>query len=109
MRILSYNICRGGRGKEALLCETIAGARPDIVVLQEATDPEVVERLAAGTGMAQWAAKRGQSLGFLSREKVRQYECIGAHSRQAFLKRAGQGGGLFGLISAVYAPGGAAR
>ena len=52
MRILSYNICRGGRRKEEALCATIGDAHPDLVVFQEATDPVVIERLAAGTGMA---------------------------------------------------------
>ena len=63
LRILSYNICRGGSGKEAHLSAAIAQARPDVVVFQEATDPAVVERLASDAGMAQWAARRGSRWG----------------------------------------------
>lgn len=87
MRILSYNICRGGRGKEESLAAVIAEARPDLVVFQEATDPSVVERLAADTGMAQWASRPGESLGFMSRQDVRRYEWHRPRfSRHAFLE-----------------------
>ena len=46
LRVLSYNICRGGSGKDEELSAVIAAARPDIVVFQEATVPAVVEGLA---------------------------------------------------------------
>lgn len=36
-------------------------------MLQEATDPGVVERLSAATGLAHWQASAGHSTGFLSR------------------------------------------
>jgi exodeoxyribonuclease-3 len=85
--VLSYNICRGGSGKEEPLSAVIAAAHPDIVVFQEATVPAVVEDLAKRTGMAQWAARRGDSLGFMSREKVRHYEWHRPRfSRHAFLE-----------------------
>jgi exodeoxyribonuclease-3 len=71
LRILSYNICRGGRSREEALSATIAEARPDLVVFQEATDPAVVARIAAGTGMAEWASRPGESLAFMSRRTVR--------------------------------------
>lgn len=48
----------------------IRASGADVVVLQEATDPAVVETLAADTGMAQCASRKGESLGFLSRERV---------------------------------------
>lgn len=51
----------------------IGASRADVVVLQEATDPGVVEALAASTGMAQFASRKGESLGFLSRERVESY------------------------------------
>ena len=69
-RLLSYNIQRGGAGREALLAEVIRGCGPDVVLLQEAVNPEVVERLAALTGLPNWAAMRGHSLAFLSRAPV---------------------------------------
>jgi endonuclease/exonuclease/phosphatase family metal-dependent hydrolase len=107
LRVLSYNICRGGRGKEEPLCAAIAEACPDVVVLQEATDPAVVKRLAAGTGMAQWASGRGDSLGFMSRRPVRHYQWHRPRiSRHAFLEIQPGPGELrvFGVhLSALYA------
>jgi endonuclease/exonuclease/phosphatase family metal-dependent hydrolase len=87
LRIVTYNICRGGTGKEEQLCAVIAAARPDVVVLQEATAPAVVEHLAKKTGMAQWGSTRGESLGFLSRQKVRHFQWHHPRfSRHAFLE-----------------------
>ncbi len=87
MRVLSYNICRGGRGKEEPLSAAIAAARPDLVVFQEATDPGVVERLAAAAGMAQWASRPGESLAFMCRRPVHCYEWHHPRvSRHAFLE-----------------------
>lgn len=107
MRILSYNICRGGSGKEEPLCAAIRAARADLVVFQEATRPAVIERLAAGTGMAQWASRPGESLGFMSRERVRHYEWHRPRvSRHAFLEIEPGAGELriFGVhLSALYA------
>jgi exodeoxyribonuclease-3 len=40
------------------------------VLLQEATRPDVVARLAEATGMAAWASHPAHSLGFMSREPV---------------------------------------
>ena len=50
VRILSYNIRRGGVGREVALASVIRAVHPDIVVLEEATRPDVVERLALDTG-----------------------------------------------------------
>jgi exodeoxyribonuclease-3 len=87
VRILSYNIRHGGSGREAALAAVIRASAPDVVVLQEATDPEVVSQLAADTQMEQWASRRGQSLAFLSRRTVASF---GWHkprlSRHAFLE-----------------------
>jgi exodeoxyribonuclease-3 len=106
LRVLSYNICRGGSGKEEDLSTVIAAARPDIVVFQEATVPAVVERLAQRTGMAQWAATRGESLGFMSREPVRHHAWHHPRfSRHAFLEIEPGAGSMriFGVhLSALY-------
>lgn len=65
----------------------IRASRADVVVLQEATDPRVVEKLAADTGMAQFASRKGESLGFLSRERVGSYMWHKPRvSRHAFLE-----------------------
>lgn len=87
LRILTYNIQHGGTGREGQLCAVIAAARPDIVVLQEATVPKVVERVAKDAGMSQWASARGESLGFMSRGQVRHFEWHHPRlSRHAFLE-----------------------
>jgi endonuclease/exonuclease/phosphatase family metal-dependent hydrolase len=70
LRLLSYNIRYGGAGREEQLASVIHACAPDVVVLQEATQPQVVERLAAATGLRIWGAQRGYSLGFLSRLEI---------------------------------------
>ena len=67
LRLLSYNIRHGGAGREQQLAAVIATLAPDLVVLQEATRPLVIEQLAGATGMSHWGGRRGMSLGFMSR------------------------------------------
>ena len=74
LRLLSYNVRFGGTGREAQLAAVIRAARPDVVVLQEATDPVVVARLAESTGLGHWGAQPGYSTGFLSRLPVAHHE-----------------------------------
>ncbi len=66
-RLLTYNIRRGGAGRVAPLARVINACSPDLVLLQEASDPDVVQQLSAATGMAASGSFRRQSLGFLSR------------------------------------------
>ncbi len=70
LRLLSYNIRFGGTGREAPLAAVIRAAAPDVVLLQEASDPRVVAALAERTGLAHWGARAGHSTGFLSRRPV---------------------------------------
>jgi endonuclease/exonuclease/phosphatase family metal-dependent hydrolase len=107
LRLLSYNIRYGGVNREALLSTVIRTADPDLVVLQEATRPAVVEQLARGSGLAHWGCRRGDSLAFLAREPV-----VSAvwrrprFSRHAFLDLVPAGGAwrVFGVhLSAVHA------
>jgi exodeoxyribonuclease-3 len=70
LRLLSYNIRYGGVGHEDALSTVIRSAAPDIVVLQEATDPRVVARVAEQTGLPHWGSRPGYSTGFLSRHPV---------------------------------------
>ncbi|MDT7778606.1 MAG: exodeoxyribonuclease [Acidobacteriota bacterium] len=72
--LLSYNIHFGGEGHETQLASAISERDPDLVLLQEATRPKVVERLAAGTGMKFWAARPGYSLAYLSRTEIARHE-----------------------------------
>ena len=106
-RFLTYNIQHGGVGRADAISKVINACGPDLVLLQEATDPSNVERIAAATGMAEWRAFRRQSLGFLSRQPVAFSEWIRPRiSRHAFIEvvPAGERVRLFGVhLSAVHA------
>jgi len=88
---MSYNIRYGGRGREEALASVIRACRPDLVVLQEATRPAVVERLAGLTGLTRWGARRGHSLGFLSALPVASRWQRPFWSRHAFLELSPEG------------------
>jgi exodeoxyribonuclease-3 len=107
LRILTYNIRRGGAGREAALVDVIRASNADIVILQEATQPAVVERLCVGTGMQVVASRPRQSLAFMSRVPIVHHEWHRPRgSRHAFLEivPAGDPVRLFGLhLSAVHA------
>jgi exodeoxyribonuclease-3 len=70
VRLLSYNIREGGVGRAEQIAEVIAAAEPDVVALQEARDPRVVERIAELAGFPFCGARRMHSTGFLSRLPV---------------------------------------
>jgi exodeoxyribonuclease-3 len=70
LRLLSYNIRRGGVGRVDAVAGVIRDCAPDVVVLQEATRPDVVRALAAATGLHEFASRRGRSVAFLSRVAV---------------------------------------
>lgn len=70
LRLLSYNIRYGGTGREAAIAAVIRACVPDIVVLQEATDPGVVARVAELADLPHWGSRAGHSTGFLSRLAV---------------------------------------
>jgi endonuclease/exonuclease/phosphatase family metal-dependent hydrolase len=67
VRLLSYNIRMGGTGREQSLAGVIRACEPDVVVLEEAYVPAVVERLARDCGMQWHGSRAGQSVAFLSR------------------------------------------
>jgi exodeoxyribonuclease-3 len=74
MRLLSYNIRRGGAGREKQIAAVIRDADPDLVVLQEATHPRVIETVALETGMPDWAARPDYSLAFISKLPIAGHE-----------------------------------
>lgn len=106
-RLLTYNILHGGLGRTEQLAAVINACDPDLVLLQEATDPANVEQLALATGMADGRAFVSQSLGFLSRKKVQSCQWIRPRiSRHAFVEIVpnGQSFRVFGVhLSAVLA------
>ena len=106
-RLMTYNIKRGGGSRVEIIARVISASMPDLVVLQEATDPMAVRRLAALTGMAASGSFRRQSLGFLSRQPLVH---VSWHrpfvSRHAFIEivPAGERIRIFGVhLSAVHA------
>ncbi|HEU4836636.1 MAG TPA: endonuclease/exonuclease/phosphatase family protein [Pyrinomonadaceae bacterium] len=100
LKLLSYNIRFGGRGREQALAEMIVAAAPDLVVFQEAIDPSVIEGLSQATKYPFWAARRNHSIGFLSRTEVDYHEWhYPAGARHSFLEIVPAGGKtrVFGL------------
>jgi len=106
-RLLTYNIMHGGLGRTDAIASVINACMPDLVLLQEATVPASIEKLAAATGMEEWRAHAGHSLGFMSRRPVAFAEWVRPRiSRHAFIEvvPAGEGVRIFGVhLSAVHA------
>ena len=73
MRLLSYNIRFGGGGRETALTNVITMAEPDVVLLQEATNPRIIEGLARATGLTHWGSRPDYSMGYLTRLPVRHH------------------------------------
>ena len=107
LRLLTYNILKGGVGRESALAAVITAVAPDIVILQEATRPAVVQRLASATGMIASGAVLGRSVGFMSRLPIAEHRWVRPRwSQHAFLDLAPEGCDvrIFGVhLSAVHA------
>jgi exodeoxyribonuclease-3 len=73
LRLLTYNIREGGVGRAEQIAEVIKAASPDVVALQEATHPNVVEHIARLAGFRFFASQRYHSTGFLSHLPVLQH------------------------------------
>ena len=71
--IVSYNIRHGGLGREDAIAAVLGSSPADVVVLQEAVSPAVVERLAHACGFAHCEARPGYSLAVMSRAPLRAY------------------------------------
>ena len=100
LKLLSYNIRFGGRGREEGIAAVIKAAQPDIVIFQEATDPEVIEKLSDATALPYHAARPAHSIAFLSRIEIAHHEWHYPHgSRHSFLEvvPAGSTARIFGL------------
>lgn len=92
LRLLTYNIKYGGRGREPVLAEVIRSANPDVVLLQEATDPRVIESLATQTSLPNWGSRPDYSMGFLTRRTVAKHAWHHPrNARHAFLELALEG------------------
>jgi len=100
LKLLSYNIRFGGLGRVDELATVIREVAPDMVVFQEATHPEVIERLSEATLLPFWAARRNHSIGYLSRKEVAYHEWhYPAGAKHSFLEivLAGSNVRIFGL------------
>lgn len=87
MRLLTYNIRKGGTGRERPIAAVVTDAAVDVVVFQEATDPKVIETVASLSGMTQWAARPETSLGYASRVSIARHAWHRPRgSRHAFLE-----------------------
>jgi len=113
VKLLSYNIRFGGRKRESQLAEVIRAVAPDLVVFQEATDPDVIGRLATATGLPFWAARREHSIGYLSRLETSHHEWhYPAGAKHSFLEIVFKGseGRIFGLhLSSMFSKWGERR
>jgi exodeoxyribonuclease-3 len=65
--IVTYNIRHGGVGREDAIARVVRSSPADLVVLQEAVSPHVVERLATACAFPHWRARAGYSLAVMSR------------------------------------------
>jgi exodeoxyribonuclease III len=100
VKLLSYNIRFGGRGRETELAGVIRAAAPDIVVFQEAIDSGLIGRLAAATEMPFWAARNEHSIGYISRLEITHHEWhYPAGAKHSFLEMVLKGSEerIFGL------------
>ncbi len=87
LRLLSYNIKFGGKGREELIASVITAASPDIVLLQEATDRLAVQKLAELCGFQTWDSRVNYSTGFMTNLPVASYDWhLPNRSRHAFLE-----------------------
>ena len=74
MRLLTYNIREGGVGRAAEIADVIKAANADVVALQEARDPVIIERIAKLAGFPYSGSRRSHSTGFLSKVPVLGYD-----------------------------------
>lgn len=113
VRLLSYNIRFGGRKREHELAEVIRSVAPDIVVFQEAIDPEVIRDLSEATDLPFWAARRQHSIGYISKLPISHHEWhYPAGAKHSFLEIALEGSDdrIFGLhLSSMFSKWGERR
>jgi endonuclease/exonuclease/phosphatase family metal-dependent hydrolase len=69
VRLVSYNIRFGGGRRVALIGGVLATLRPDVVLLQEATDPIAVDRIARAAGLANVFRRPDWSVAALTRDE----------------------------------------
>ena len=97
-RVMRYNIRYGGVGKARELAEVITAVDPDVVLLQEATHPDIVAQVADAARYPHFGSRRAYSTGFLSRLPVKSHQWHQPRgARHAFLELELDELRLFGL------------
>jgi exodeoxyribonuclease-3 len=74
VRLVSYNIRFGGGRRVAFIGGVLAALEPDVVLLQEAVDPDAVDHIARAAGLAHVYRRPGWSVAALTREPARGHE-----------------------------------
>ena len=74
MRIVSYNIRFGGKGREGYIAQVLDSTKPDVVILVEANDPQVMQTLAQELGFPYFDSRQSYSVAFLSRIPPKSYQ-----------------------------------
>jgi exodeoxyribonuclease-3 len=74
VRLVSYNIRFGGGDRIAFLGAVLAHLEPDVVLLQEATDPVAVDRIAHAGGLPHVYRRPGWTVAAASREPLLGHE-----------------------------------
>jgi endonuclease/exonuclease/phosphatase family metal-dependent hydrolase len=90
VRLVSYNIRFGGGHRLAFIGAVLAGLDADVVLLQEATDPTAVDRIARIANLGHVYRRPGWSVAAITRESVRGHEW----------HRPGRGRGFLELVPA---------
>ena len=113
VKLLSYNIRFGGRRRARELAEVIQAVAPDLVVFQEAIDPEVIRSLSVATDLPFWDARPEHSIGFISKLEISNHEWhYPAGAKHSFLEIVikGSESRIFGLhLSSMFSKWGERR
>ena len=72
--LATYNIRAGGVGRVRQIVEVLARSMPDVVILQEAIYPKIVQAIGEGLGSTTVIAHRSNSVAALSRLRVRAFD-----------------------------------
>jgi endonuclease/exonuclease/phosphatase family metal-dependent hydrolase len=74
LRLVSYNIRFGGRGRDGLIADVLAKLEPDVVVFEEAYNLDVLDAIAGRLGMHQVLGRQDHSVAAISRVPLDQVE-----------------------------------
>jgi exodeoxyribonuclease-3 len=105
VRLVSYNIRFGGGQRVAFIGAVLASLDPDVALLQEATDPNAVDRIARAAGLDHVYRRPGWSVAAALREPARGHEWHRPGRSRGFLEVEPSGDGRLRVI-ALHLPAG---